>query len=60
MTRRKKIELFFLVTLPGETIFFFSCHFFKEKKPFEENFYINIQELININISADGHVIIFV
>jgi len=35
--------------------FFSPCHFHKEKKQFKDNFYINIHELININISCDGH-----
>jgi len=32
----------------------------KEDKKIEENFYINIHELIDINISADSHPITFV
>jgi len=39
---------------------FSSSDYFHNEKKMEDNFYINIQELININISADGHVIIFV
>jgi len=45
-----KITLFFkLFFLLG------NWHFDKEKTKIEENSFINIRELININISADGH-----
>jgi len=57
------IFCFLLVKMPNakENCFkpFFPCRFHKDKK-IEEHFYINIYELINIHISADGHPITFV
>jgi len=60
----KKFQFFFSLTLYRriffEDIFFVFFTFTRRKKIFEENFYINIPELIIIHISADGHPITFV
>jgi len=66
MTRRKKNgNLFFLLVAftkrkKSLNTIFLSLSLSGEKKYFEDNFYINIHELKNINISTDGHPITFV
>jgi len=68
VTRRKQMFFFLLVIcyfdrgkkIKGKKTVF-SLHLKKVKKQvFQENFYINIHELINIHISADGHPIKFI
>jgi len=62
VTRRKKYRLgysiFFLllkVTCRQKYALFFSFSLSQRRKKVEDNFYINIQNLINIHISADNH-----
>jgi len=60
----ERFQTFFLVVKmtnkKNELNFVSFCENHREKIKFEGNFYINIHELLNINISADGHPITFV
>jgi len=60
----KKFSLAEMSFLQGEPFFlntfFFSLSHSQGEKYLGKNFHINIRELININISADGHPFTFV